>query len=277
MWRFALISVAAFSAVALGASENIDKVNGSIRIEGSRTVGDLSTVNGSIDVGEGTRAEDLETVNGSIQLKPHVVAGSVETVNGSVSVGADAQVVESAETVNGRITLDKRSQVGGHLETVNGDLVLDEARVDGQLRTVNGDITVGAASRVGGGILIEDTKGWKFGSNKRRAESRDRARRGRRRYAAFRARGQALRQQLRDDRQGRRRDADTLRGRSTLSRPWQNPLHGPHTSSPAAAAPRCPHRPHPPRAMPIHGRCRSSTVIGPRPARGRNGRPAFQR
>ena len=92
--------------------------------------------------------------------------GSVETVNGSVSLGADAQVVESAETVNGRITLDKRSQVGGHLETVNGDLVLDEARVDGQLRTVNGDITVGAASRVGGGILIEDTKGWKFGSNK---------------------------------------------------------------------------------------------------------------
>ena len=167
MWRFALISVAAFSAVALGASENIDKVNGSIRIEGSRTVGDLSTVNGSIDVGEGTRAEDLETVNGSIQLKPHVVAGSVETVNGSVSVGADAQVVESAETVNGRITLDKRSQVGGRLETVNGDLVLDEARVDGQLRTVNGDITVGAASRVGGGILIEDTKGWKVGSNKR--------------------------------------------------------------------------------------------------------------
>jgi hypothetical protein len=43
---------------ALGAAENIDKVNGSIRIDGSRTVGDLSTVNGSIDVGEGTRAAD---------------------------------------------------------------------------------------------------------------------------------------------------------------------------------------------------------------------------
>jgi len=48
MWRFTVIALAAFSAVALGASENIDKVNGSIRIDGSRTVGDLSTVNGSI-------------------------------------------------------------------------------------------------------------------------------------------------------------------------------------------------------------------------------------
>ena len=167
MWRFALISVAAFSAVALGASENIDRVNGSIRIEGSRTVGDLSTVNGSIDVGEDSRAADLETVNGSIQLKPHVVAESVETVNGSISVGADAQVLESAETVNGRITLEKRAQVGGRAETVNGDLLLDEAKVGGQLRTVNGDITVGAASHVGGGILVEDSKGWKFGSTKR--------------------------------------------------------------------------------------------------------------
>ena len=69
--------------------------------------------------------------------------------------------------MNGRISLDKRAQVGGHLETVNGDLLLDEAKVDGQLRTVNGDITVGAASRVGGGILVEETKGWKFGTNKR--------------------------------------------------------------------------------------------------------------
>jgi hypothetical protein len=167
MWRFALILLAAFSAVALGAAENIDKVNGSIRVEASRTVGDLSTVNGSIDVGEGTRAADIETVNGSIQLQPRVVADSVETVNGSVKLGAAAQVMESAETVNGRISLDKRAQVGGHLETVNGDLLLDEAKVDGQLRTVNGDITVGPSSRVGGGILVEETKGWKFGTAKR--------------------------------------------------------------------------------------------------------------
>jgi DUF4097 and DUF4098 domain-containing protein YvlB len=157
MRRFTAIALAAFSAVALGASENIDKVNGSIRIDGSRTVGDLSTVNGSIDVGEDARAEELETVNGSIQLKPRVVAESAETVNGSISVGADAQVLQSAETVNGRITLEKRAQVGGRLETVNGDLLLDEAKVGGQLRTVNGDITVGAASHVGGGILVEES------------------------------------------------------------------------------------------------------------------------
>jgi len=55
----------------------------------------------------------------------------------------------------------------GRVETVNGDLLLDEAKVGGQLRTVNGDITVGAASHVGGGILVEDSKGWKFGSTRR--------------------------------------------------------------------------------------------------------------
>jgi DUF4097 and DUF4098 domain-containing protein YvlB len=167
MWRFALVSLAAFFAVELGAAENIDKVNGSIRVEPSRNVGDLSTVNGSIDVGEGARAEDIETVNGSIDLEPRVVADSVETVNGSVRLGTEAQVVESAETVNGRISLDKRAQVGGHVATVNGDVSLDEARVDGQLKTVNGDITVGPSSRVGGGILVEDARSSNPGTQKR--------------------------------------------------------------------------------------------------------------
>jgi hypothetical protein len=166
MWRFIMISTLAFSAVALGAAENVSKVNGSIRIEAERTVGDLSTVNGSIEVGEGTRAADLETVNGSIQLEPRVIAESVETVNGSVRIGAEAQVVEFAETVNGRINLDKGSQVGGYLETVNGDMLLDEARVGGRLNTVNGDITVGRGSRVGGGILVEDSNGGRKGGKK---------------------------------------------------------------------------------------------------------------
>jgi hypothetical protein len=167
MWRFILIPSLAFSAVALGAAENVSKVNGSIRIESERTVGDLSTVNGSIDVGEGTRAAELETVNGSIRLKPRVIAESVETVNGSVQVGSEAQVVESAETVNGRINLDKGAQVGGYLETVNGDMALEEAKVGGRLHTVNGDITVGRGSRVGGGIFVEDTNGgWKSGKTR---------------------------------------------------------------------------------------------------------------
>ena len=36
----------------------------------------------------------------------------------------------------------------------------------GELKTVNGDITVGADSRVGGGILVEKPHGWSHGSNK---------------------------------------------------------------------------------------------------------------
>ena len=162
MIRALIVCCAGFSAVAF-ASENVSKVNGSIRIDPARSVGDLSTVNGSIEIGEGTRAAEIETVNGSIRLEPRVIAESVETVNGSVRIGRESQVLESAETVNGRITLDPRTQVGGSLETVNGDLLLEEARVSGQLRTINGDINVGADSRVGGGILIEKSKGWGIG------------------------------------------------------------------------------------------------------------------
>ena len=275
MWRFALISAGGLFGRRPGCLENIDKVNGSIRIEGSRTVGDLSTVNGSIDVGEGSRAEPRD----GQRLDPAETAcrrGSVETVNGSISLGADAQVLESAETVNGRITLEKRAQVGGRTETVNGDLLLDEAKVDGQLRTVNGDITVGAASHVGGGILIEDTKGWKLGSTKRVPK-------------IVIGPGAVVDGTLRFEREVKLYVSSPRRSaRSKARRRYASRAINPEptvaesaawasTSSPAAAAPRCPHRRRPPRAMPIHGRCRSNTVIGRRPARGRNGRPVFQR
>jgi hypothetical protein len=201
-------------------------------------------------------------------VKPRVVADSVETVNGSVSVGADAQVLESAETVNGRITLDKRAQVGGYLETVNGDLLLDEAQVDGQLRTVNGDITVGAASRVGGGILVEESKGWKSGRTSG-CPSRDRP-------------GAVVDGTLRFEREVKLyvsntatigkvegRHTHTVRRRPALTRSWQNPPHGP-LLKPRGGGSSLLHRLHRRRATPIHGRCQSNTVTGRR----RRGKPA---
>ena len=132
MWRFILISTLAFSAVALGAAENVSKVNGSIRIEAERTVGDLSTVNGSIEVGEGTRAADLETVNGSIDTTGLSSNAKLETVNGSVkarfaSMSTD-QAVEIA-SVNGRseIVLPDDADCGISARTVNGGIRLTQS------------------------------------------------------------------------------------------------------------------------------------------------------
>ena len=49
----------------------------------------------------------------------------------------------------------------------NGGIQLDAAHVGGGIDTVNGDITIGANSRVEGGILVEENHSW-FASNSRK-------------------------------------------------------------------------------------------------------------
>jgi hypothetical protein len=159
MIRYALALTWAVSTVALAATSNISKVNGSIDIDSGSEMGDVSTVNGGIRIGEGARVRDVETVNGSIRLEDRAVAQSADTVNGAITVGEQAQVDEGVGTVNGGVELGRGARVGGPLETVNGRLSLTEATVGGGLETVNGDITVGANSRVDGGILVEKPGG----------------------------------------------------------------------------------------------------------------------
>ena len=60
--------LAAGLSIPAFADEDISKVNGSIRVEGGRTVGELDTVNGSIHLGDNARATSIETVNGSIEI-----------------------------------------------------------------------------------------------------------------------------------------------------------------------------------------------------------------
>jgi len=68
--------------------------------------------------------------------------------------------------VNGSIRLDQGADVGGRLENVNGAIVLNDAHVGAGIGTVAGDITVGANSRVEGGILVDKAHGW-FSGNRR--------------------------------------------------------------------------------------------------------------
>jgi DUF4097 and DUF4098 domain-containing protein YvlB len=152
----------AFSAVALGSTVDISKVNSSITVAPGQEAGDVSTVNGSIEVGDDARVRDVDTVNGSIRIGQRAQAQEVDTVNGGITVGEDAVIGAGVGTVNGKLELRRGASVAGRLETVNGALRLEAATVRGGLETVNGDIFVGSGSRVEGGIVVNKPSGWNW-------------------------------------------------------------------------------------------------------------------
>ncbi|WP_313246121.1 hypothetical protein [Stenotrophomonas rhizophila] len=137
------------------ASEDISKVNGSIRASAGQTYGDLETVNGGVTVEEGVVTREIETVNGSIRVDDRARTTGVSTVNGNVRIGRDVVAAGNVETVNGSIFVDRGSVVEGNMETVNGGIGLVETRLNGTIETVNGDITVGVGSEVQGGIRVK--------------------------------------------------------------------------------------------------------------------------
>lgn len=139
---------------------DIDKVNGSIQIEGDQQAGNLQTVNGSIRIANGGSAAKVSTVNGSIKIGDGSSVESIDTVNGGVEVGATARVARTLETVNGSITLDKGADVGGRVSNVNGRFTLKAAHVAGGLETVSGDMEIGADSRIEGGLVVDRQSRW---------------------------------------------------------------------------------------------------------------------
>ncbi len=146
--------------LVMAQNGDIDKVNGSVLVEAGQSAGDVSTVNGSVHINADAHVRDASTVNGSIQLGDHATADALDTVNGSISLGANSRVKGSAASVNGRMQLGPGAEVGGKLHNVNGTITLDRAHVGGGIATVSGNITVGADSRVEGGILVDKLTGW---------------------------------------------------------------------------------------------------------------------
>lgn len=159
----------ALSATAVQAGStgpDIDKVNGSIRVDEGQAAGDLETVNGSIRLGNHVRADDAETVNGEIAVGDDVEVSSLSTVNGGIGIGQRSRVRGEVESVNGSITLEKGADVGGKVSNVNGRIATEGARIGGDIETVAGDIEIGRDSRVDGGILVEKPSGWNWGKSK---------------------------------------------------------------------------------------------------------------
>ena len=147
---------------------DIDKVNGSIHVPDNATVGKLSTVNGGIRIGANAHAKAAETVNGGIDVEDGATVDSLETVNGGLHIGAKVKVAKTVEAVNGGITLGQGADVSGHASNVNGGIKLDAAHVGGGIETVSGDITIGADSRVEGGVLVNEDHSWfRMGSSRK--------------------------------------------------------------------------------------------------------------
>jgi DUF4097 and DUF4098 domain-containing protein YvlB len=148
-------------SIAAARDGDIDKINGAVRVDAGQHAGDVSSVNGAVYVGDGATVGEASTVNGAVELGDRAQAKSLETVNGSITLGAASQVSGEVSAVNGSIRLARGAEVGGKLGNVNGAITLDEAHVAGGIETVSGDITVGADSRVEGGILVEKpNRGW---------------------------------------------------------------------------------------------------------------------
>jgi DUF4097 and DUF4098 domain-containing protein YvlB len=168
--RAVVVASAALSLVfALGAharGNGIDKVNGSIHVEGDQQGGDLSTVNGGIRVDAGGSAQKVSTVNGSIELGDRVSVDAVETVNGGIELGQSARVARSVEAVNGHIALAHGADVAGKASNVNGRISLDAAHVGGGIETVSGDVEIGADSKVEGGVIVDKPHGFSWGKDK---------------------------------------------------------------------------------------------------------------
>ncbi len=148
---------------------DIDKVNGSIHVDAGQTAGKLSTVNGSIHVADGAHASSAETVNGAVDIGAQSDLDTVETVNGGIVIGEQTKVRKTVEAVNGSISLGLGSDVAGRVSNVNGGIKLKGAHVGGGIETVSGGVTIGADSRLEGGLLVKKpSSGWfNFGIEKK--------------------------------------------------------------------------------------------------------------
>lgn len=172
MIRTAFSLLLAFGLIGAACADNsdldIDKVNGSIHVPDNATVGKLTTVNGSIHIGANAHAKSAQTVNGGIDVDTGSTLDSLKTVNGGIHLAAKAKAAKTVETVNGAITLNPDADVAGKLSNVNGGIRLDAAHVGGGIETVSGDISIGANSRVEGGLLVDEDHSWfHFGSSRK--------------------------------------------------------------------------------------------------------------
>jgi hypothetical protein len=128
--------------------EHIGTVNGTLRIAGVETVGDLRTVNGNIEVYEGGGNVHAHTTNGSVHLElahfGDARGATAETTNGSVllAVPADTQADLETRCLNGSFSSELPVSMEGSMRPREMHGKLGNGGVPIRLHTVNGGIRV---------------------------------------------------------------------------------------------------------------------------------------
>jgi len=148
------------SAACLAGAPDISKLNGSISLEANEEAGDISDVNGEISIGDHCTVKEVSSVNGSVDIGRNSKAASLSTVNGELQIGGGSHVSGDARTVNGEVTLESAADISGRVASVNGAIHLTAAHIGRGIETVWGDIDVGKDSRVDGGIVVRQPKGF---------------------------------------------------------------------------------------------------------------------
>lgn len=167
----ALILVLAASPVLASDDDSdgdYEKVMGTVHVGAGQHVNKASSVNGSVEIGSNAVVKRAETVNGSVTVHDHATVDSVETVNGSITLEEGVHISGKVTLVNGRISVASGGEVGGKLSNVNGSIQLTATHVGGGIQSTNSNLTVGANSRIEGGIFYEETNdGWfSFGKSR---------------------------------------------------------------------------------------------------------------
>jgi hypothetical protein len=157
----ALILACAAGPVLAEDDGDYDKVMGSVHVGAGEHVNKATTVNGSVDIGSNAVVKHAETVNGSVTVHENATVDSVETVNGSITIDDGVHIAGKVGLVNGKISVGSGADVGGKLSSVNGAIRITAAHVGGGIETTNSNLTIGAGSRIEGGILYDETSdGW---------------------------------------------------------------------------------------------------------------------
>ena len=147
--------------VPRGAVVEVDNVNGSVHLTGSRGSGRLETVNGNIEVAGTAGALVLESTNGNIEVTRSEGTVKASTTNGNIEAEL-TRVAEGKElgfsTTNGGVTvrLPRDARLSVDAATTNGriDSELELGGLSSSRRHLTGTLNGG-----GGKLRIRTTNG----------------------------------------------------------------------------------------------------------------------
>jgi DUF4097 and DUF4098 domain-containing protein YvlB len=128
--------------------EHIGTINGTLRIAGVETIGDLHTVNGNIEVYECGGGVHAHTTNGNVHLElTHVgesKGAAADTTNGSVilAIPADTQADLETRCMNGNFSSELPVSMEGSARPREMHGKFGKGGVPIQLHTINGAIRV---------------------------------------------------------------------------------------------------------------------------------------